>query len=150
MGQSLVQNYLHITFSTKYRQPLIYEPFEQRLHAYLGKTCNELQSQVIAVGGFTDHVHILCMLSKNISLAELVKKVKGSSSKWIKTLDVKLKQFYWQDGYGAFSVNPRDIAKVVNYINNQQEHHTKKSFKDEYLALLLKNEVDYDERYVWD
>ena len=150
MGQSLVQNYIHIVFSTKYREPLIRAPFEDELHAYIGGTCKELDCPVLIVGGYTDHIHILCMLSKKIALMTLVQKVKASSSKWMKTKDSSLANFFWQDGYGAFSVNPKQVEVVINYIKNQHEHHTKKSFQDEYRAFLKKYSVDYNERYVWE
>ena len=150
MGQSLVKNYVHIVFSTKYRDPMIYPPFEEELYAYLGGTCNELECPVIAVGGYMDHVHILCMLSKKIALMTLVQKVKANSSKWFKTKDKRLENFFWQDGYGAFSVNPSEVDRVISYIQNQHEHHQNKGYKKEYLSLLKKYEMEYDEKYVWD
>ncbi|MFD1615741.1 IS200/IS605 family transposase [Gelatiniphilus marinus] len=150
MGQSLVQNYIHIVFSTKYREELIYPPYEQELHAYLGGVCNELECPVLIVGGYTNHIHILCMLSKKIALMTLVQKIKAHSSKWIKTKDKSLANFFWQDGYGAFSVNPREVDVVINYIKNQHEHHSKKDFKEEYRSFLKTCNVDYDEKYVWE
>jgi putative transposase len=150
MGQSLVKNYVHLVFSTKHRQPLIQPPAEEELHAYLGGICNRLECQVIKVGGYTDHVHILCMLSKNIALMKLVGEVKSHSSKWMKTKGAEYENFYWQDGYGAFSVNPSQVDVVIQYIENQHIHHSKQSFKDEYKAFLKKYAVAYDERYIWD
>ncbi len=150
MGQSLVQNYLHIIFSTKYRQPLIKRDIEQELYAYLGGICNRLECPTIIVGGYVDHIHILCKLSKKIALAKLIEEVKSHSSKWIKTKGKEYANFYWQDGYGAFSVNPSQVDIVINYIANQHEHHQKKIYQDEYRAFLKKYKVDYDERYVWD
>lgn len=150
MGQSLVKNYIHIVFSTKHRQPLIHPPFESELHAYLGGICNNLACQSIIVGGYTDHIHILCMLSKKIALMKLLEELKSHSSKWIKTKDKLLENFYWQDGYGAFSVNPSEVEIVINYIANQKTHHNKKSFQEEYIAFLKKYNVEYDERYVWE
>ncbi|MCC7297014.1 MAG: IS200/IS605 family transposase [Bacteroidia bacterium] len=150
MGQSLVKNYIHIVFSTKYRQPLIQPPIEEELHAYLGGICKKLDCQPIIVGGYTDHIHILCMLSKKIALMKLLEELKSHSSKWIKTKDKSVENFYWQDGYGAFSVNPAEVQTVINYISNQKEHHRKKTFQVEYLAFLKKHEVEYDERYVWE
>ena len=150
MGQSLVKNYLHIIFSTKYRQPLIHPPFEEQLHAYLGGICKNLECQPIKIGGYTDHVHILCMLSKKLALMKLVEEVKSHSSKWMKTLDSSVQNFYWQDGYSAFSVNPALVSNVITYIANQHEHHSRKSYQDEVRAFLKKYEVEYDERYVWD
>src|ERR1700733_4463276 len=105
MSQSLVKNYIHIVFSTKYRQHLIHETVEEELYAYLGGVCKIFECNPIKIGGFTDHVHILCMLSKKIALMELLEEVKSHSSKWMKTKEDNLKNFYWQDGYGAFSVS---------------------------------------------
>ena len=150
MGQSLVKNYIHIVFSTKYRKPLIHQSVENELYSYLGGICNKLECQVIKVGGYTDHVHILCMLSKKIALMKLLEELKSHSSKWIKTKGEAYSNFYWQDGYGAFSVNPSDVEIVINYIANQKEHHSKKTFQNEYKAFLKKHEIEYDERYVWD
>ena len=150
MGQSLVKNYLHIVFSTKYRQELIHEPVEKELYAYLGSVCNTMECQPIKIGGYTDHIHILCMLSKKVALMNLVEKVKSHSSKWIKTMGEEYKNFYWQDGYGGFSVNPAEVDVVINYIAGQKEHHSKKSFQTEYRAFLKKYKVEYDEMYVWD
>ncbi len=150
MGQSLVKNYIHIVFSTKYRQKIIHPPYDLSLYSYLGGICNNFESQVIKIGGYTDHVHILCMLSKKIALAKLLEELKSHSSKWMKTQDESLKNFYWQDGYGAFSVNPSEVDTVIAYIENQHDHHSKKNFQEEYRVFLEKYKVDYDERYVWD
>ena len=150
MGQSLVKNYLHIVFSTKHRQEIIHPPVEEELHAYLGGICKKLECPPIIVGCFTDHIHILCMLSKKLALMKLLEEVKSHSSKWMKSKAKTFENFYWQDGYGAFSVNPSEVDTVINYIANQKEHHLKKSFQDEYRAFLKKYNVEYDERYVWD
>ena len=149
MGQSLVQNYIHIVFSTKNRIPFIHDKVESDLHAYIGGICNNLECLPIKVGGYTDHIHILCLLSKKIALVKLLEELKSHSSKWMK-LRGEFKDFYWQDGYGAFSVNATEVATVVKYIANQKEHHSKKTFQDEYRAFLKKYSVEYDERYVWD
>jgi putative transposase len=150
MSQSLARNYVHIVFSTKYRQPIIHEPVEQELYAYLGGICKIFECHPIKIGGYTDHIHILCMLSRKIALMKLLEEVKSHSSKWMKTKADNLKNFYWQDGYGAFSVSPTQVDDVINYIANQKAHHSKRTFKDEFRGLLKKYKVDYDERYVWD
>ena len=150
MGQSLVKNYIHIVFSTKHRQPLIHQPVEAELHAYLGGICNRMECQAIQVGGYTDHIHILCLLSKKIALMKLVEELKSHASKWIKTKGDAYHNFYWQDGYGAFSVNPSEVDTVIAYIANQHEHHRKKTFQEEYRAFLKKYKTAYDEKYVWD
>jgi len=150
MGQSLVKNYIHIIFSTKYREPIIHQSVENELYRYIGGICKEMECPPIKIGGYTDHVHLLCMLSKKIALMDLLEEVKSHSSNWIKTKSVELKNFYWQNGYGAFSVNPSEIDRVITYIENQKEHHRKKTFQDEYRAFLKKYKVEYDERYIWE
>lgn len=150
MGQSLVKNYIHLVFSTKHRQHIIHPPVEEELHSYLGGICKNLGCQPLIVGGYTDHIHMLFMLSQKIALMKVVEEVKSHSSKWVKTKGEGYENFYWQDGYGAFSVNPRQVDRVIAYIANQKEHHGKKNFQDEYRGFLKRYKVDYDERYVWD
>jgi putative transposase len=150
MGQSLVKNYIHIIFSTKHRAELIHPPVQNELYSYIGGICNEMECPPIKIGGYTDHIHILTMLSKKIALMKLLEEVKSHSSKWMKTKGKELKNFYWQNGYGAFSVNPSDLDRVIADIENQEAHHRKKTFQNEYKAFLKKYNVEYDERYVWD
>lgn len=129
MGQSLVKNYIHIVFSTRHREPLIQPSIEGELLSYLGGICNNLECTPIIIGGYTDHIHILCLLSKKIALVKLVEEIKSHSSKWIKTKGNDYSNFYWQDGYGAFSINPSEVDTVVAYISNQKEHHRHKPFR---------------------
>lgn len=150
MPQSLVKNYIHITFSTKNRIKLIKPNIQDELFKYLGGTCRELESQPIQIGGNSDHVHLLVNLSRKIPLMTLVEKVKSHSSGWIKTKGAPFQNFYWQHGYGGFSVNPKQIDVVQQYILNQEGHHKKLSFQDEYRKFLKDYEIEYDERYVWD
>ena len=150
MGQSLVRNYTHIIFSTKHRVKMILPPVENELHTYLGGICNDFDHQVVKVGGFTDHVHILCHLSKKVPLIKLMAAIKSNSSKWIKTKGETYENFFWQDGYGSFSVSPHKVDLVAKYIENQHEHHSKVTFKKEYITFLEKYGVVYDERYAWD
>ncbi|MBC7887140.1 MAG: IS200/IS605 family transposase [Ferruginibacter sp.] len=150
MSQSLANNYIHIVFSTKHRAPFIQIPYEEELHSYLGGACKNMDCYPIKIGGYTDHVHILCKLSKKIALMKLLEEIKSHSSKWMKTKDESLNNFYWQNGYGAFSVSPLDVDKVIKYISNQHAHHANITFQDEYRVILKKYKVGYDERYVWD
>ena len=150
MPQSLSKVYVHITFSTKNRQNLIVGTIKNKLFEYLGGICKSLDCNPIKVGGHRNHIHILCILSKKITQIKLLEEVKKGSSKWIKTQSSKYHNFYWQDGYGIFSVNPSEIDIVEKYIKNQEEHHKTKSFQDEFRAFLKKYNVDFDERYVWD
>ncbi len=150
MGQSLSKVYLHITFSTKNHLRLIDKEINPRLMEYLGGVCRKLDCTPLQVGGTEDHVHILCLLSKKITQIKLLEEIKESSSKLIKTIAPNYRNFYWQDGYGIFSVNPSEVDVVVDYIKNQEEHHKKRTFKEEYLAFLKKYNIDYDEKYLWD
>jgi len=150
MPQSLIRNYVHLVFSTKNREPFITKSIEAELWSYLGGICKNLECNPIIVGGHLDHVHILCLLSQKIALMKLLEEIKSHSSKWIKTKGSDFRLFYWQNGYGAFSVNPTEIDVVKNYILNQEQHHGNKTFQEEYRAILDKYGVEYDERYVWD
>lgn len=150
MPQSLVKNHIHIIYSTKNRQPLIDKEIQNELYAYIGGICKNLECHPIIIGGHKDHVHILCLLSRKIALMKLLEETKAHSSKWMKTKGKRYANFYWQNGYGAFSINPTEIEVVRNYIINQDEHHTKKTFQEEYRMFLKKYDVEYDERYVWD
>jgi putative transposase len=150
MPQSLVRNYLHIVFSTKYRQPIIKDSIAPRLYQYMGGICRALDSSAIKIGGHYDHVHILCMMSRTISVAELVKKIKGSSSAWVKSVDDELAKFQWQNGYGAFSVGENYVFSVSEYISNQSVHHGNVDFKQEFLAILREHKMEFEEKYLWD
>lgn len=149
MAQSLSKVYVHITFSTKDRQHLIDENIKESLFQYLGGVCKGLECNPVKVGGHSDHVHILCLLSRKVSQMDLLEEIKKQSSKWIKNQGIAYSNFYWQDGYGIFSINPTQINIVVDYITNQGEHHKTISFQDELRAFLKKYKVEYDERYIW-
>lgn len=150
MGQSLNKIYVHLVFSTKHRKPLITDLIKEELFSYLGGICKNLECNPIQIGGHHDHVHILCLLSKKIPLTKLMEEVKSHSSKWIKTKGAEFESFYWQNGYGAFSVNPTELEIVKNYVFNQEEHHKRKTFQEEFLAFLKKYNVEYNDKYVWD
>jgi len=150
MSQSLAYNYSHIVFSTKYRYPFIDQEIEDELFQYIGGICKNLDFKPVKIGGYRDHIHILCVLSRKVTLMKFIEEIKSHSSKWMKTKGEKYKEFYWQRGYGSFSVNPSQIDVVVRYIENQAKHHQKKTFQEEYRTILKKYNVDYDERYLWD
>jgi REP element-mobilizing transposase RayT len=151
MAQSLSQIYVHIIFSTKNRKPFLQDiPSRQRLHKFLAKTCNTLDSPCLEAGGVEDHVHLLCRLSKSSSVSDLIKELKRSSSVWVKTELAGLDEFYWQSGYGAFSISPSHVEALQRYIINQEKHHRRESFQDEFRRLLRKYNIEFDERYVWD
>jgi REP element-mobilizing transposase RayT len=150
MPQSLANLLVHLTFSTKHRQPTLKPAFQQPLCGYMIGILKNIGSPSLEVNCVEDHAHILFLLSKTRSLSEVVEDVKTGSSKWLKTQDARLKDFHWQAGYGAFSVSQSSVASVCEYIVNQQEHHRRTSFQDEFRAFLTRHGVEFDERYVWD
>lgn len=151
MPQSLAQVHVHIVFSTKGRTRFLDdEAIRRQTHAYLAATLNEHECPALLVGGTADHVHVVCTLSRTRSLAEVIGKVKHSSSKWIKTKGPRLVKFAWQNGYGAFSVSHSNLARMRAYVRDQSRHHRRMTFQDEVRVLLEKHGVAYDERYVWD
>jgi REP element-mobilizing transposase RayT len=119
------------------------------LYAYIGSIIKDNESIPIKINGVEDHIHILCVMSKNITLAKLVEEIKRHSSRWIKTLDPYYAKFAWQGGYGGFSVSPSLHDKTKHYIENQEEHHKKISFKEEYLMFLKEYGIEYNEKYLW-
>jgi putative transposase len=151
MSHSLAKLYTHIVFSTKERFPFLVDTdIRDEMHAYMGGICKTLDSQPIIVGGIADHVHVLCLISKNQALSRIIGELKRVSSMWIKTKGGILTKFRWQNGYGAFSIGRSEVETVRTYIRNQGERHRKKSFQKEYLVFLHEFEMEYDERYVWD
>ena len=150
MPQSLSYVYLHITFSTKNRCPVIDDGVRQPLWAFISGICKTLECHALRVGGHTDHIHICCLLSKKVTQIELLQEIKRKSSMWMKNQGGQYSEFYWQDGYGVFSVNPSEVETVVGYIDAQQERHKKLTFQEEFLLFLKKYKVTYDERYLWE
>ena len=150
MAQSLSKIYLHIIFSTKNRCPWIVEKIQSELYAYMATVLKSWDSPAIIIGGMPDHIHLLLLFSKNYSVSKVIEQAKKRTSKWIKTKGKEFENFYWQNGYGAFSVSQSQLDTVRDYIANQKEHHKHLSFKDEYRSFLKKYEIPYDERYIWD
>ena len=138
------------SFSTKNRQPLIAPEIRSQAEAYLVEVLHELSCPSIGTKCQADHVHIICHLSRNCALADVIEEIKKRSSKWIKTKGPELESFFWQGGYGAFSVSPSNVKAVLKYLAAQDQHHKKVSFQDELRAFLRKHGVAFDERYLWD
>ena len=149
MSQSLSKLYIHLIFHIKNPQVPIRQEEKKILYAYIGTILKDNGSIPILINGTIDHVHILCVMSKNISLASLVEEIKRHSSRWIKTIDPHYKQFAWQGGYAGFSVSQSIHDKTKRYIANQEEHHKKMTFREELLVFLKEYEIEYDERYLW-
>ncbi len=150
MPQSLTKLYAHLVFSTKNRQPFLCGDVQQRVHGYLATVIRSIDSPYVVVGGVADHVHILFDMGKMHAPVEFVERVKRESSKFIKALGPEYRDFYWQRGYGMFSVSPTHLEDAEAYVRNQDEHHRKKSFQEEVRELLQRYRIEFDERYVWD
>jgi putative transposase len=115
----------------------------------MGGIARKNKIKAVSIGGVIDHVHMLMLIPASISIAKAVQLVKGGSSKWLHENDTSLKNFAWQEGYGAFSIHASQVSQVVAYIASQEEHHRIRSFQEEYLSFLKEYNVEYDERYVW-
>ncbi len=148
MSQSFVQIYVHIVFHTKNNTKLIREDIENELFSYMGGILKNHKSIPFQIGGTSNHIHILCTLPKTMAPADLVEEIKKSSSKWLKTKGEHYRNFYWQDGYGGFSVSKSGINAVKEYILNQKKHHEKVSFMDEYKNLLKAHGIPFEDRYL--
>ncbi len=150
MPQSLSKVIIHIIFSTKNREPWLDSAIRPRMHAYLATICCDLGGEALRVGGVADHVHVVTTLPRTLSQAQLIEGIKKPSSKWIKGLEGRYRGFFWQRGYGAFSVSPSQVEAVMRYVQRQKEHHRIHTFQDEYRELLRRQGLEFDEQYVWD
>ena len=150
MAQTLVSLMVHVIFSTRNREPLITPEIEAELFAYMGGILKNRESRLLDAGGTANHVHLLISQSKNIGLSSLMKDVKKDSSSWIKTKGIGFRNFYWQDGYGAFSIGESNIPALKQYIATQKEHHRKRSFQEELIKFLNAYGIEYDERFLCD
>ena len=146
MAHAFSRNHIHLVFSMKDRRNAITKEWQPRLWAYLGGICENHEMIPLAVGGTQNHVHILFHLPPKLALAKAVSLVKANSSKWMSEQGIK---FSWQEGYGAFSVSASNLDQVIRYIQNQDAHHRKTSFEDEFRALLRKHGVEYDSQYAF-
>ena len=138
----------HIVFSTKNRAPVIATAWRERLHAYLGGVVRHVQGVPEAAGGIADHVHLLIALRATACLADVVRDVKAVSSRWVHE-EIGHRSFAWQEGYGAFTVSASQRRAVRLYIAKQEEHHDQRTFQEEYLELLKRSGVEYDEQHLW-
>ena len=151
MAQSLARLWTHLIFSTKDRFPFLSDKsIRTDMHAYLATVLRNHDCETLIVGGVADHTHSLFSLSRNYSIATIVKEIKRTSSSWIKEISPLQAKFHWQNGYGAFSVSQSDLGRVIKYIERQEQHHRRVTFQDEFREFLKKYEIEYDERYVWD
>ncbi len=150
MSNTYTSLHYHIVFSTKHRECWITPEIEQRIWAYLGGIARENRMKPLQIGGIDDHIHLLVGAPATMAPAKAAQLIKGGSSSWIHTEFPSLQRFAWQDGYGAFTVSKSHLSDVTSYIKNQRQHHPGKSFQEEFLALLERHEIEYDEKYLWD
>lgn len=149
MGHTHTNLLFHIVFSTKERALLLDAELKPRLFAYLGGIFRELGGMALLINGPADHIHILALLPAKLGVSEVVGKVKANSSGWVHREFPDKRSFAWQTGYAAFTVSHSQRQSVLDYIWDQEEHHRKISFKEEFVAFLKKHEIAYDERYLW-
>jgi putative transposase len=138
----------HVIFSTKERAPFIDDDLRPGLHAYMSGVVRELKGTPLIINGVADHVHLLVAMPPAISTSDAMRVLKTNSSRWVH--DTRRKPFGWQAGYGAFSVSQSNAQTVTHYIANQEEHHRRVSFKDEFVSFLMKHGIEYDERFIWE
>lgn len=149
MSNTYTQLHVQCIFAVRFRESVINQDWEERLHQYITGIVQNNGHKMIAINGMPDHVHVFFGFRPNQSLSELMRIVKGDSSEWINKLKLNPSMFRWQEGYGAFSYSRSQISRVAHYIENQKEHHHKKTFLEEYKGFLEKFEVKYDEQFIF-
>jgi len=150
MPNTYTKIYLQIVFSVKGRQNLIQNKWREELYKYICGIVNGKGQKVYAIGGIADHIHILVSIKPNITISDLVRDIKANSSKWINENGFVKYKFQWQEGFGAFSYAKSQLDIVIAYINNQEQKHKKKTFRDEYMELLQKFDIAFDEKYLFE
>ncbi len=149
MANTYTQLYIHVVFAVRNRQSLIHPDWEEKIYKYITGIVTNQGHKLLAINGMPDHLHILIGMKPVQSLSDLIKAIKGDSSKWINQNNFIKAHFSWQEGFGAFSYAKPQLDNVIKYILNQKEHHKKKSFRDEYIGFLKAYDVEYDERYIF-
>ncbi|MBO4481369.1 MAG: IS200/IS605 family transposase [Bacteroidales bacterium] len=150
MNNTYTQIHIQVVFAVKYREALISPEWKKRLYQYMIAIINDQGHKTLAIGGTTNHLHILFGFRPTQSLSSLMLRLKRESSEWINKEHLTIRKFQWQEGYGAFSYTKKELPTIIQYIQNQEIHHAKKPFREEYLELLKQHEVEYDERYIFD
>lgn len=150
MANTYSQIYLHLVFAVKYRKSQIHKDWKESMYKYICGTVNNKNEKIYAINGVGDHIHILKSIKPSTHVSDLVRDIKVNSTKWVNDCKLVSGKFAWQEGFGAFSVSRSQITKVIGYINKQVAHHQKATFKREYIALLKKHEVEFDEQYLFE
>jgi REP element-mobilizing transposase RayT len=148
VAQTFTRLLLHTVFSTKHRAPLITDDWRDDLHAYIGGVVKHRNGELLAAGSVEDHIHLLIRFPATIAVADLMRDIKTNSSGWRREKGDR--GFGWQNGYGGFTVDPSDFKELVAYIAGQRERHRRQTFQEEFLELLRKHNIEYDERYLWE
>jgi REP element-mobilizing transposase RayT len=149
MANTYTQIHIQFVFAVKYRNGLIHASFKEELYQYISGIIKANNHKLLAINGMPDHLHIFIGMRPTQSISDLLQDIKGSSSKWINEKKFLKVKFEWQEGYGAFSYSKSHVNNVINYIQNQENHHEKETFKEEYLKFLKVFEIEYDERYIF-
>jgi REP element-mobilizing transposase RayT len=149
MANSYTQMHIQFVFAVKYRLGMIQSSWKDELYKYISGIVQQNNHKMIIVNGMPDHIHLLVGMRPTQSVSDLLQDIRGSSSKWINEKNYIAHKFAWQEGYGAFSYGRSQLNDVIKYIENQEEHHRKKSFREEYLQFLEKFEVEYDKKYIF-
>ncbi len=150
MANSYTQIHIHFVFAVKYREAVISNLWKDRLQMYMTAIVQNYGHKLLIINNVPDHIHLLVGMRPKQSISDLMEKVKSDSSAWINDNHLTKGHFNWQPGYGAFSLSKSHVERCIQYIMNQEEHHQKIGFRDEYLDLLRKNEIDFDERYLFE
>ncbi|MCC6582699.1 MAG: IS200/IS605 family transposase [Chitinophagales bacterium] len=149
MANTYTQIHIQFVFAVKFRDAIIHSSWKDELYRYMTGIVQNNKHKLIAINGMSDHIHILIGMRPTQSISDLMQDIKGSSSKWINQKGFIKGKFEWQEGYGAFSYGKSQVKDVIAYIENQEQHHSKKTFRDEYMDFLKKFDVEYDEQYIF-
>lgn len=150
MANTYSQIFYHVVFAVRNRDSLIIPAIKDDLYKYISGIITNQNQKLFIINGMPDHVHILMNCKPNMNLSDNVREIKEHSTRFINDKQILRRKFYWQEGFGAFSVSKKDVAIVLNYIKNQEEHHKKKTFKEEYLEFLIENDIEFKDEYLFD
>ncbi|GAH02703.1 unnamed protein product, partial [marine sediment metagenome] len=145
---SYISCYVHYVFSTKNQEKWLKSDIREKLFPYIGGICRENNFKLIKAGGVDDHLHLLVSLPSTITIAKVIQYLKGGSSRWIHETFGDMKNFAWQEGYGAFTIGVSQIDRTIKYITNQEDHHRKKTFREEFIDILNYHGIEFEEKYL--
>ena len=149
MANTYTQIHIHFVFAVKFRKGTIQTQWKELLYKYITGIIQNNKHKLLSIGGMPDHIHVLIGVRPSQSISDLMKDVKQGSSLWINQNELANCHFEWQEGYGAFSYSKSQLKNVIHYIENQEVHHSKATFKNEYKSLLEKSKIEYDEKYLF-